>query len=995
MKRFIYILFTLAAALIWSCSRIETGPEENFSDIKAGDNVLFTSYVPEAATRSMRDDFQNGMKNSYKVVNSAYSFTVKMLKYRDGEEPEDMGSAVYAPLSDVSGTGFAGDGTLVYTNAASVLRWQDNNNRYGFEATAGSETLSPLQTEASTLLAQDLLKGYSYEPLWDGLDDNGKALDDIDAVNFRTSKEWYAATKKVYDDYGQMPLSTDDLKKIPLFFQHQRSLVTVILKADEGVSRDQLAIRNAEENISAKIFNYSPAKQDISPLLEAATIDYAGTDYGGAESGAATVQYSAIVNPYDYLSTADEKPICEIVLSGQKFSYYASNDRDYNTYRSELNSGSPQSEDAKRVANSYNLKAGQHLVLTVTLSRETRKIVITAYVEDWTDKVTTSICDDYGKNGDPEIIDSRDKLLAFLQNPSKNKSGTVAIISPTSMDLDKKDDGTSDPWPQNLRLFCTLNLAGSVMYTQERMFYDLVETANLVNGTIYLGNGATVEAGVASINKGTIERVDVVTVPKVDADGNTQTPALASRGGIVNVNHGTIYQCSSSVPVQGSADGYVGGIAAQSIQDAGTSRQPVLSKCTVTARVDGNADVTAGGGIVGNATGNVSDNTYTYGVSVLQDSRFKNIIGTADANLQSSRNSWPTTLADPAGDNANSEAKYTGVVSSQEELSHVLESLTYNVNGSKIVLADDFTVSSDTWDHGEQDATLGAENTGNVFFELYGNDKTITLTGTKQVTVDKVTYATAPMLFTNIQNTVRDLTIVLEESLIASPSYSLDKDGQPVYDGLDAIAPLAYSVYGATISNIKVKTADGKYIQAAMPGGVVAWAYGGAVIDQCEFKGDIKIWLPERVHTSSLRYAGGIAALAETATFSRCMFHTADGTLVENSPNTTTVYCGGILGGISRREHTSNVTPLVTIKDCASNFAAPASGNVKKGAIIGASFYNFDDASADGLCHAEGAKCEGNWWGVSYRAVGTTYGGMTDAKALGLRNSVDPTFKDF
>lgn len=986
----------------WACTEIEFPGEAPFEEILPGDEIMFTSFVPDnVVTRStMKQDFLDEIKNSYKAVNSKYSFTVKMLKYNEGADPSVIGTALYAPLADASGNGFAGDGTLVYSDAEHLLRWEDNTNRYGFEVTAGSQTLQISQDTEESLLAQDLLKGYSYEPLWFGTDDNGVSQDDIDNVNYRTSKDWYAANKQVYESYGQMPLSTDDLKKIPLFIKHQRSLVTVILKADEGVGRDQLKYSMAKDNIATRINSYSGGTQkSVIPLLEGTTINYTSQDYGGAANNVETVMYHAIVEPHDYLEQASDQAVCTVSLSGQKFTFYAANDKDYNTYLSEHASGSLQSAEAKRVADAYNLKPGQHLVLTVTLSRESRKIVITAYVEDWTEKVTSTICDDYGKNGDPELIETRDKLLAFLRDYSKNKSGTVAIVSPTAIDLEKDDDGNASAWPGDLELRCMLNLAGSVISTEHQMFFKMSESASLVNGTVLVKSGSTVISAVSSENSGTIERVNAMTEYSA-ADGTPLTPATATKAGLVGTNYGTIYQCSSDIPVYGTA-GYVGGIAAESLQKSGSSRQPVISFCEVTARVDGDSNVTAAGGIVGNAVGRVSDNSFVYGISVSQDTeRFLNIIGHnagQTGDITASDNSWPTTIPNAiAGANVNPNARYAGVVSNQEELRTVLMSGAYNKPESRILLAQDFTVSSDYWDCGKQDATLDIISNGNMLFALDGNDKTITLTGTRTVTVDGQTYNTAPMLFTNIQNNISDLTIVVAESLIATPSTSTDAHGNTFNDGIDAIAPLGYSLYAAKLTNVKVKTEAGKYIQAAMPAGIVAWAYGGAKFEKCEVKATIKTWLPSSVETQSLKYAGGIAALAETAVFSQCMFHSATGTLTENRPESTTVYCGGILGGVARRNNTSTVTPLVSIRDCASQFSQTST---KKGAIIGASFYFTGSSSgeqrADGLDHSELSKCEGNWWGSSHRGVGTTYNGMSDAKALGTRNSVDPTFKDF
>lgn len=1014
LKRYISILLSLILTTVFSACQDEQYLEAEEQKIVAGEKILFTSFVSDRpSTRSAQTDFQDGIKNSYKAVGQEYTFTIKMYKYG---VVDPVGSALYKPTVNASATGYEEDGTLsIKDENETPLFWEDNVNRYGFEATAGTETLQINQKSETSLLAQDRLHGYAYEPLWEGDENIGRETDRTDVLNYRTSREWYLANQQVYDNYGEMPIGSNEYKKIPLFLKHERAMITVILKADEGVSRDQLKWATSEENIETHIFSYGGSEEKrIDPLPENKKIDYTEQDYGGADTQVQTMAYHAIVEPYNYLSTADDKPICSVNLSGQKFSFYASNDKEYAHYATELETvGNVENlTDARaiRVANAYNLTAGKHLTITATLSRESRKIVITAYVEDWTDKVTTSICDDYGKNGDPEIIRTRQELIAFLDNPNKNKSGSVAIISPAVLDLelnttvDENNNIISSAraeWPTSKKLNCMLNLAGSVIYTEHEMFSEMSSSANLVNGTIIVRKNKSLSAVVTEKNEGTIERV-VVRPEALAEDDNPLTTQLAyvTKAGLANRNYGTIFECTSSMPVQGTGD-YVGGIAAESLMSENSSKTPVISGCMVTARVDG-TNVTAGGGIVGNATGRVSDNTFSYGITVLQDAVFKNIIGqscgTDTAPLSANNNAWPTTVENTiAGENVAENAIYAGIIDKQKELAHVLTSSTYNVNASKILIASDFAVNSEYWSDqglGKQDAALSGITNGNVFFELDGNDKTITLKGTKTVTVDTHSFATSAMLFTNIQNNIHDLTLVVEESLIAAPSSNTDPQTQVVnYDGLDAIAPLGYSVYGATLSNIKVKTADDKYIQAAMPGGIVAWAYGNAVIDQCEFKGKIQTWLPESVGSSSLRFAGGIAASAEVATFSQCMFHTSTGTFIESEHEHHTIYAGGIVGGIYKRDNNSTATPSVIIKDCASQFSET---NQYKGAIVGRAQYETNSTGADQNANGLNSdECEGNWWGASCRAIGQTYNYMTDIKALGARNTVDPTFNSF
>lgn len=1017
LKRYLHIFFALmAATALISCGDELVQPEVFAEDgIAAGEEILFTSFVPQSSlTRSAKEDFQNNIKGNYSKVNRLYAFTVKMFKKNPTDvNPTEIGSATYRPKLTADGTDFVEDGSLLETFGSDGMYWPDNVNHYGFEVTAGnSGTLKDDQKTEAKFVTEDWLKGYSYEPLWDGDEDTGNAKDNINAINYRTSNGWYHANKQVFADYGQMPIGSEEYKKVPLFIQHQRALVTVILKAGEGVSRDQLKHATSEENIHTKIISYGGGvRTEIDPLPEETTINYIASDFGGEKAGVENMTYHAIVEPYNYLTHPDEQPICTINLSNQKFSFYAANDKNYNAYLTDVaEHGVAMSDVAKNMEAAYNLQPGKHLIITATLSRESRKILITAYVEDWTDKVTTTICDDYGKNGDPILIRTREELYDFLGNTQKNKAGNVAIISPTSLDLEKtitkdEDDNITSsvaaPWPADKPLNCMLNLAGAVLYTEHPLFTSMSPSANLVNGTIVVRSGKTLSAVVTDRNEGTIERVSVRSERNA-ITGEPLPTAKVTSGGLVKDNYGTIFQCSSSIPVYGSG-GYVGGIAAQSLQMENSSKSPVISECTVSASVDGSSDVTAGGGIVGNAVGRVSENTFEYGITVLQDAKFHNIIGSHASNttddLTAINNSWPTKyLEEISGINVNENAIYSGVIDSQAGLYAVVMNTEkgYNTNDSKILIADDFVVGND-WNVGRQDPTLNVTNNGNVQFELFGNDKTITLQKkSTQVTVDGTAYYTAPMLFTNIQNSIHDLTIVLEESLIASPSTTKDSDGNTTYDGIDAIAPLGYSVHGSTtvLSNIKVKTANDKYIQAAMAGGLVVWAYGDVTIDNCQFNGHIKVWLPTTIGSDAVRLAGGIAAEAEKASFNKCLFHpTSSSFVVNDEEHHTSVFFGGILGGVGPRDNSSRIKPSVTLKDCGSNLSQ-TSGKV--GALIGRGLY--DTNSTGAVQQASGIDsehCEGNWWDAAAKAVGLPFNGMTDVKTVGQRNTLRPAFNSF
>ncbi len=987
------------AVMLMGCTR-EMVPSSVAGQIEEGDIVTFTTYVPGRVTKATAEEeaFNNKM-NAYKVASADYEFTVEMY---EKEVNYALGSAIYVPTKTIENAGqdnetitYASDGTLLSKDGSDPLYWPGNaqNKKYGFKATAGTSSLETDQSDAAKLLAQDKLLGYGFEPVWDT--EHNQQMDNENSLNYHTLKEWYSYNQQTL---GMAPVGVDAAelyKKIPLYLQHQRSKITIILKAGEGVDRSALEYEKALTNIHTNIYSYkeSEDRKTLTPYAQQTTIDYVSGDFGTAANGVETTKYSAVVEPHNYLTGATSDVIAEIQLSGQRFTFYASNDFQYSNYDS-----SDQTKDATIHMNGYNLTAGKHLVITATLGRASRKILITAYVEDWTEAVTTSVVDDYGQAGDPIQITTRQELYDFLSNETQNKQGNVAIVVPGSINLEKNGD-TDEEWT-SLPLNCTLNMAGATFYTNHRVFSTIGNSGTLVNGTIAVGN-TTVDAAVAGTNLGTIERVNVVTT---DASKNSSS-AIATRAGMVVSNSGTITDCSSVLPVKATSgfNGFIGGIAAESVYSTlNGSTMPVINGCTVNAMVAeaDNEDVenglTYGGGIVGQAVGRVTNNKYEYGITIRQNAtRLKNIVQRKAGSDETKRiraygNSWPTTAlneishitdADVAAQNLNGTAeadRYTAVIDCQADLDYLLRSAS-NTTSSRIRISDDFAVTG--WTLGTKDDQLSSSNKGNVFFELDGNDKTITTDG---------------MLFTNIQNHVHDLTVKLSTNLIAK-HISTGTDA-----GTEAIAALAYSVYGTgenstgKISNIKVKGGDYR-IQAATVGGIVVWAYKGAVIENCQCKANIQVWT-SGLADEAKTYAGGIAACAAQATFTQCIFHNTDGTLyqntAENPANTeagteglaTGIYFGGILGGtVPKGEGQSAETPKVLITDCTSWFSTK--DNAQKGAIVGYARYADGSNNVNGI--ADG--CQGNWWNTSADAVGTSYNSMTDEQVIGKRNAVKPT----
>lgn len=982
MKDYLYkILGSICLVLAMTgCKEDLTASLSQEDGIKAGEPVQFSTYMPKKAlTRTAQEDFETRISTEYLPVAKNYLFTVEM--YKEGEA-DALGSATYVPATTIENEGeedesivYPTDGSLQLTGE-TALYWLDNVNSYGFRATAGSETLAADQSTEALWLQQDRLLGFGFEPVWEGDADAGQQKYNETALNYLTSKEWYLANKATQ---GLAPGGVDEAswyKKIPLYFQHQRSLITIRLKAGEGVTRDAL---KELDHIVAKIYSYDGADAlEITPLGSNTLIDYTAEDFGGAEADVETSEYTAVVMPHDYLAGATSDVIAEISLSGQRFTFRASNDEKYGDYNVDDKTSDAYATAEARMQN-YTLGAGKHLVITATLGRESRKIVITAYVEDWTEEVTTSVVDDYGQAGDPITISTRKELYDFLTNENLNKQGTVAIIMPSSLDLEHSE-GSPMAWvPQPLN--CTLNMAGATFFTSHQVFSSIAQSGNLVNGSIHVGNG-TVASAIAGTNRGTIERVNVH--PRTSV--GEKSSAYATRAGLVEVNHGTISGCTSTLPVSGT-DGFVGGIAAQSYYNG--NAMPVIDGCTVDARVDGTGD-TKGGGIVGEAVGRVTNNRFEYGITILQGAtNFKNIIqGKYDDDVHQLRvydNSWPTVATNSMGDSESEvnnngtpvPERYTGVLDSQTELAYIL---THSSSTDDFYrLSNDFTVTknettpgaNDGWTYGKKTVISNSTGDGVVNFKLNGNDKTIT---------------TDAMIFSNIRNNISNLTVVLSDHLLATPTVGLD----------EAIAALGYAVSNnAKLSNIKVK-GGGYRIQAATAGGIVVWACDGAVLEDCECKASVQAWMSAALGEDARKYSGGIAAFAAHASFTRCTYHSTTGTLFMNASDTYTessydankdkavnIFYGGIVGG-TVPNGTEN--PSVLITDCTSWFVTPDPKVAQKGAIVGYAQYG------EGTLHngmADG--CQGNWWNTNSNAVGTWLHGMTEEQVIGKRNAVDPT----
>ena len=971
-----------------------------------GEQVTFNTNVSSSSSDSRGYTAISDALNGYIAINKAYKLKITM--HKQGEPATEMGTCTYEPVFSQSGTS---EGVLraAPANGETALYWQDSQQAYGFSVTAGSDNIATDQSTEEKWLAQERLKGFSYAPVKD--DSATPAEDNINAINYRTSKQWYQANSVWMPTNGIVP--RDDFKNIPLFLQHERAWITVILRAGVGVDRDAVDFATAGEKIKAEIYSYNSEGTAITPWLTEQEVEYNAEDGLSAETRKG-VAYHAIVNPYNYLAKAEESIISKINLSGQNFSFYVSNDTHYAEYKN-----SPESQPYMQA---YNLTAGKHLVIDVTLSRESRKILITAYVEDWTELVTQSICDDFGMNGDPITIQNRQQLIDFLSDSSKNKPGNVAIVSAAAIDLDKKKDGeslTNDTWSNYNRynLKCTLNLGGSVLSTSSQFVNNIAASGSIINGSIHMKSSNSVNSvktAVCGTNEGSIEYLSVT------ADAG----AKASVAGIAQTNYGTITKCRSNLPVKGDGTtNFVGGIAAQSIFKDGQTTIPVIDNCEVTARV-GIPDGTScyGGGIVGQAAGRVSNCTYEYGVSLLESLRkddsshplLLSIINQAQSgqDLSAYGNQWPTADTNNIGNHASNNANlrtsglYDAVIDCQAELEKLVEpNSTYNASGKNYRIADSFTVSSVAgWPLKSSNYTTDKSTHGNVLFLLEGNGKTITLTGEKEInnygatSSSSTTVKSAPMLFNNIMGTVQNLNIYCEKSLYGKPVFN-QETGKNTYT--DGCGTLAYAVFGGTVRNVTVYGASGAFVQASTAGGIVVSLHNGSTIENCDCFMPVKMYLPHEgdadVGDAAKYYSGGIAACSEngTVTVTQCRYINKVMNIY-NGNKQPNCFLGGIVGGLRRTESgaetgISTDTPSLTVSDCASwfyvNTQSGSTGGQTSGSLIGRARFSKQEGS-NSKDYNGMSNCQGNWW---YGNVGAgSWVTANEAAAIGKKNSVEP-----
>jgi hypothetical protein len=812
------------------------------------------------------------LADGYVPLPAGYALNIQMQRQNDANVVSPEGTAA-TYLVNTTGSG---EPSAIRANG-SGLYWPSNTAKIGFSVSGGQLTSTINDTYHIYTCDQSSaanLIGADVITGFSGTDANHAA------TQYMTAKDWKTANAS---------------STIPLYLKHEKAEITVILQAGVGVSQSDLAYVENSPSLSDTIYSYDGTNDvRMLPLAEAGTVDGA--------TAANTTQYTAIVEPYNYYANASNA-ITRISLNNQRYTFSASNDASY------LNT---DEATQTTLASTYNLQAGEHLTLTIKIGRDGREVLVSAVKEDWKLVVNKDIAtDDFGYATQPIVITSVEELKTFLAKADQNMKGNIAILN---ADLTLGADDAATIYENTLN--ATLNLNGKTVTTPQTLLRDISASGILKYGIIKI-SGSGQSCAAVTTNNGTIE----------DITSKAATGITLAKAGIVETNNANVLGCTNNATVT-SDNGTLGGIVATS------SSTGKIDGCTNNGKVyTTNAEAHLGG-IVGTVSeGTVTNNTYTYGITLNQNVG-SSIIGSGTP-ATASGNAWPTKATDASAGNNNFDSAFDGVVDSDTELANAVTDATAT---SRYRIASNFTLPS-TWN---------SDNTKTLVCTLDGNNKTVSTSGTQ--------------MFGTVTGTFKNVTIELTANLATTSSST----GYGA--GTDAISAVCLKLDGGTLDGITVSaTSSDITISANNPSGLVGSSSNGATIANCVNNVPLVIY-----GLNDKTYAGGIVAEAEKTTISCCGMKANISMKVSGK----STYVGAIAGVLNKSGAIGD-GKACTVTDC-TNYRITLEGYYVGGIVGRAELFGT-------------TNCVGNWWPAQIINSREINGIGSGNGNIGKKNSITPS----